>query len=225
MSHFVPLFCNIGIFHSIYKNDNNGTLRVRTVRARIRSVKSIIYTDTAKPQGIYREWYGQSVEPPYEYSFRLTEKELIFSASRQAPALIHPDGACGAFQAELWKYDAAEFFISTPDGSRYLEFNLSPSGAWWAAVFCAPRQIAQGFESWIPTGVQATGSNSSNGWNCQATIPLSIFKAAGITPTDCKLTAAAILNSPDQIFLTTALPCDTQPDFHRPDLWENAIVL
>jgi hypothetical protein len=185
-------------------------------------MKVIISTTTAQVQQIDKEWYGQAVEPPYEFSFTLTAEGLEFCAARKAPALVHPQGVCGAFQAELWRYDAAEFFLSTPDGSRYMEFNLSPNGAWWAAVFCAPRQVAPGYEGWIPAGVQATGCSNSEGWSCRALIPTAVLEQVGISPADCKLAAAAILKSPEQVFLTTALPCDTQPDFHRPDLWEKA---
>lgn len=187
-------------------------------------MKVIISTTTAQVQQIDKEWYGQAVEPPYEFSFTLTADGLEFCAARKSPALVHPQGVCGEFQAELWRYDAAEFFISTPDGSRYMEFNLSPNGAWWAAVFCAPRQVAPGYEGWIPAGVQATGCSNSEGWSCRALIPTAVLEQLGISPADCKLAAAAILKSPEQVFLTTALPCDTQPDFHRPDLWEMASV-
>lgn len=191
---------------------------------KIVSMKSIISTGEAHLQSIGQEWYGKPVEPPYEYSFKLTAEGLVFSAARKAPALVHPEGKCGDFQAELWRYDAAEFFITTPEGGRYMEFNLSPNGAWWAAVFCAPRCIAPGFENWEPAGVQATGCATAEGWSCSALIPAAVLEEVGICPADCKLTAAAILKSPDQVFLTTALPCDTQPDFHRPDLWEQAIL-
>lgn len=178
---------------------------------------------TPKTQRIAQEWYGHTVEPPYVYCFSHSTDGLEFCAARKSPALIHPEGKCGAFQAELWRYDAAEFFITTPDGKKYMEFNLSPNGAWWAAVFSAPRQIAKGFENWQPTGILATGKSDHDSWSCRALIPTAVLKEVGIELTDCKLTAAAILNSPEQIFLTTALPCDTQPDFHRPDLWEKAI--
>ena len=179
--------------------------------------------DAPKTQRIEQEWYGKAIEPPYVYCFTLSADGLEFCAARKAPALIHPDGQCGAFQAELWRYDAAEFFISTPDGGRYMEFNLSPNGAWWAAVFSGPRQITPGFENWQPGGVMATGESNGDSWQCRALIPHAVLQEAGIDPRDCRLTAAAILNSPEQVFLTTALPCDTQPDFHRPDLWEKCI--
>lgn len=188
-------------------------------------MQSIISDAAApQPQRICKEWYGNTVEPPYVYCFTYSPDGLEFIAARKAPALVHPEAQRGAFQAELWRYDAAEFFISTPSGERYMEFNLSPNGAWWAAVFSAPRQIAPGFEHWQPQGIRATGSCSQDGWSCRALIPNSVLQEVGIDYTSCRLTAAAILNSPQQIFLTTALPCDTQPDFHRPDLWEPAVV-
>jgi len=177
---------------------------------------------TPQTQKIGKEWYGNAVEPPYVYCFTHSADGLEFIAARKAMAQVHPEGKCGCFQPELWRHDAAEFFITTPAGDKYMEFNLAPNGAWWAAVFCAPRQIAPGYEDWQPKGILATGSNTEDGWSCRALIPTAVLKEVGISLDDCKLTAAAILNSPEQIFLTTALPCNTQPDFHRPDLWEKA---
>ncbi|MBR3694653.1 MAG: hypothetical protein IKL98_00255 [Akkermansia sp.] len=184
-------------------------------------MQSIISTQGEQWQAQATEWYGQPVEPPYEYSFTATAEGLLFQARRHAAALVHPQGQCGQFQAELWRYDAAEFFISTPAGDRYMEFNLSPNGAWWACLFQAPLVVAQGYEAWQPA-VQATGHASAEGWQCRALISAASLQEAGICLQNCKLAACAILNSPQQIFLTTALPCNTQPDFHRPDLWQTA---
>lgn len=186
-------------------------------------MKSVISTKGECWQQLETEWYGHAVTPPYEYSFEQTSAGLLFKARRKAPALVHPQGQCGQFQPELWRYDAAEFFITAPDGNRYMEFNLSPNGAWWACLFQAPRVTAEGTESWRPQ-VEATGSQCEAGWQCEALISASSLQEAGINIQDCKLAACAILNSPEQVFLTSALPCDSQPDFHRPDLWEKALL-
>ena len=175
-------------------------------------------------QQLSHEWEGHAVTPPAEFRFSLTAEGLVFCARRQAAAQVHPQGKCGCFQEELWKYDAAEFFISTADGERYLEFNLSPNGAWWAHVFSAPRVSAVGFESYIPAGICATGKCGAEGWAAEALVPHGVLQELGIDPATCRLAACAILESPQQIFLTTALPCNTQPDFHRPDLWESAHI-
>ncbi len=226
MSSFVLVSAYIGIFACIFiKQSIISCLRAHALNGKVDDMKSIIFTSgSPQPQQINKEWYGQHIVPPYEYSFNLSAQGLTFRAARKAAALVHPDGKCGAFQPELWRYDAAEFFITTADGKNYMEFNLSPNGAWWAALFCAPRQIAPGFENWEPQGIVAGGTSTAEGWSCEALIPTAVLKEAGIAPECCKLTAAAILQSPEQVFLTTALPCDTQPDFHRPDLWESAIL-
>ena len=92
----------------------------------------IIFREKAQEQQLCKEWYGNSMEPPYRFSMQLTAGGLVFRAARAAAASVHPEAREGEFREELWKYDAAEFFISTPSGDQYMEFNLSPNGAWWA---------------------------------------------------------------------------------------------
>lgn len=182
-----------------------------------------IFTQNAQWQQLTHEWYRQAVEPPYEFSFTKTEGGLLFLARRHTPALIHPMSIPGNFQEELWRYDAAEFFITSPNGERYLEFNLSPNGAWWACVFQDPREVAPAFASWRPK-VKTEAQFTAESWQAQALISAESLQEAGIDLNNCHLAACAILNSPEQVFLTSARPCDTQPDFHRPDLWEKADV-
>lgn len=176
-------------------------------------------TAHATPQLVERDWYGARVDPPLAYSFSVTADALIFKASRQAPALIHPEAQPGCFQPELWRYDTAEFFIAAAAGRRYLEFNLCPNGAWWACAFDAARQAAA---EPPPSGVTAAGQCGAAGWSCEAQIPLSELRRLGIDPGNCRLVASAILNTPEQIFLTTADDTVGEPDFHRPDTWPAA---
>ncbi len=175
-------------------------------------------------QQLDREWFGSPINPPFEFCFRLTAEELIFSARRATPALPHPEAQEGRFQPFLWKYDSAEFYISTADGSRYMEFNLAPNGAWWAAAFNQPRVVDTSVPI-VPPGVIATGHADDKGWECEARVPLADLALLGISPADapCRVAAAAILNSPEQRFLTTAEDTTTpRPDFHRPDSWQQA---
>lgn len=188
----------------------------------LQSMTSIIQDPSrTSPQLIEKDWYGAPVAPPLAYSFALSRDELIFKASRQAPARIHPEAQPGRFQPELWRYDTAEFFIAAAEGGRYLEFNLCPNGAWWACAFDAARQAAA---EPPPSGVSAAGQCSAEGWSCEAHLPLSELKRLGIDPSRCRLVATAILNTPEQIFLTTADSSDGEPDFHRPDTWPTADV-
>lgn len=186
-------------------------------------MKSTIYTENSEWQTISHEWYGKDVAPGLEYTFELTREYLCFRARRAKAAMVHPDGRSGQFQAELWRYDAAEFFITTPDGERYMEFNLSPNGAWWTCVFSAPRVADETCTDWRPE-VKAKGESGADGWESEAYIPLAALAEIGIDPRKARLATCSILESPEQIFLTTAKECDCEPDFHRPDLWEEVIV-
>ena len=139
-----------------------------------------------------------------ELHFELAAHPLIFSASRQAPALIHPAAQSGQFQPELWMYDVVEFFIATADGSRYMEFNLCPNGAWWAESFSAPRVIDETAPSLYRSAVAATGRMRPAAWECRAAFPFQHLRALGIYPPACRLAVCPILHSPSLIFLTTA---------------------
>ena len=173
-------------------------------------------------QALTHEWYGHAVEPAFFYRFELTEQGLKFYAGRQASATVHPDAKEGEFHENLWQYDTAEFFIATPDCSRYLEFNLNPTGAWWCRVFRAPRVADEAFEGFLPA-VTAKGKVTPQGWACEALLPAAALEELGISPRCCRLAATAILQTPDQIFLTTG---DTsgEPDFHRPSGWKTAVL-
>ncbi len=176
-------------------------------------------------QQLDREWFGAPVEPPIAFRFRLTGDALIFSARRRTPALLHPEACEGQFQENLWKYDTAEFFIATAEGDRYIEFNLAPNGSWWSAAFTAPRVVNTDMPA-VPEGVIATGHSHAEGWECEAHLPLTYLRLMGVEPgeTPFRLAAAAILNSPQQIFLTTAEDTGGKPDFHHPWDWSEAHV-
>ncbi len=178
-------------------------------------------SDNAPWQQLGHEWFGSPMVPPFEFRFRLTPEAVVFSARRSSPALLHPEAREGCFQELLWKYDTAEFFLATAEADRYIEFNLSPNGAWWAAAFTGPRVVNPAMSP-VPTGVVARGQSDDEGWFCEAMIPLDWFREMGVIPgeTPLRLAAAAILISPEQLFLTTATDVSGQPDFHRLLAWE-----
>ncbi len=173
-------------------------------------------------QSIGHEWYGLAVQPAFRYRFSLAPEGLLFRAARAAAAQVHPEAIPGRFQPDLWKFDAAEFFLAREDASRYLEFNLSPNGAWWACVFSAPRVPDPAMAGWFPH-VVAEGCQTPFGWESQALLPMQDLACLGIGLGHCRLAACAILESPQQIFLTTAEGCTGEPDFHLPQHWPIAL--
>jgi hypothetical protein len=163
-------------------------------------------------QEITNDWYGYDVTPPAQFAFATDGSSLWFIASRHTTCQPHPEGQPGAFQAELWKYDVAEWFMANPDATNYWEFNLSPNGAWWSQAFKDTRVADTAIPA--PEGVETRHMLDGNQWTTMARIPLTSLK--GVDLENCTLSACFILNTPDQIFLTTSDDLDGEPDFHRP---------
>ena len=179
-----------------------------------------IYRGEGQPQLLEREWFGRSVVPPFGFRFSIEEGEFVFRASRAAAAWAAEAGE-GTFAENLWHRDVAEFFIATASGDRYMEFNLSPRGAWWACLFSGPREVLP--VRLTPDFCRATGECVQQGWRAQVRVPLASLERCGLSLASCRLAAAAILESPKQIFLTTAPVEGPKPDFHRPWDWKTPI--
>lgn len=164
-------------------------------------------------QEFFSDWFGQDVTPPAQFSFATDGTYLWFLAERSSKAYCHPAGSPGSFQPELWKYDVAEWFLASKDNSGYWEFNLAPNGAWWACSFSDIRKPNE--KQPVPENVETQSiKDEQGGWTTMAKIPLS--ELAGIDIRNCRLATAFILNSPEQIFITSALDLSGEPDFHRP---------
>lgn len=171
-------------------------------------------------QVLDKDWSGKNITPPVEFSFAMDNEHLWFLASRDKPALAHPSGLAGMFQPELWMYDVAEWFLHNTATGQYWEFNLSPSGAWWSCGFSSPRQADNSLPLFRDVITQSIMTGER--WTAMACIPLDclypvIKECSEIISAPLKLAATFILESPQQIFLTTANSQDGEPDFHRPN--------
>ncbi len=166
---------------------------------------------------ITHEWFGAALPAPFCYSFAIEGDTLVYRASCKTPALTHPDAREGKFQEELWKYDTAEFFIAREDLSCYMECNVSPNGAWWSEVFTQPRVLFQ--EGYPSPQLEARGELTTDGWSCEAHLPLSYLEELGISLETCRVGVCAILSSPEQVFATSSSDQSGDPDFHRPYSW------
>ncbi len=169
---------------------------------------------------ISKTWSQQKVRHAARALFWVDQSHFHFLAGhRNGPGLCHPESQPSKYQAELWKYDVAEFFLKSPLSSRYLEFNLAPNGAWWSAAFTAARTPAPGEPSAIP-GVHTSSERNPTSWRASARLPLAWLQANLAFSEESTLNATFIINSPTQDFLSAAQladPSDTAPDFHRPD--------
>lgn len=172
-------------------------------------------------QMMTHEWYGRELRKPIMFSFALSEGFLWFVMEHAEKPLIDPKAKPGMFKEELWKYDTAEFFLYDENTDVYYEFNLGSEGAWWMAEFPKVLELSEDFG--IPEGVETMGEYGEWGWRCAARVPLSAFRRVneGFLTKDAvrqgiRLSACAIVESPDYVFVTTNSDCSGVPKFHRP---------
>ena len=175
---------------------------------------------TTETQALQTDWHGSAVQPPFRFRFHVEDDILVFYAARNASAVIHPTARPGTWQEELWRYDVVEFFIATPDAARYLEFNLCPNGAWWAAGFTEPRVPLPGFNARLLTPA-TRGKLTPTDWECEARLRLPSLQQWGWELTDCRMAACAVLCREGRYtYLTTCEQRIGKPDFHHPWDWE-----
>lgn len=159
---------------------------------------------------LVQDWFDSPVEPPLTTSLSAEGNQFIFTAQQALPCLPHPDAEQGVFRPELWKFDVVEVFFCEPKTGAYLEINLAPSGGWWACWFDHVR-VARAVQPDF-SKISARGEVTGAGWEASITIPLSLFEQ----PESLHYNITAIIDSPQQRFLT-AFPLGCQePDFHRP---------
>ena len=188
----------------------------------IRDQRSGIPEPSDRFQPLIHDTAGElhlSHEAQFSLFLSCTESaRLNFRFRAKRPCTAHPDGSCGAFTAELWKYDCGEFFLANPATGRYLEFNLSPQGAWWSASFNAPRD--QDSEERFHDVSCSSSPAAQDHWDVSISVPLEIIEnTLGCPISDATGNVTAILSTPEQIFLSHAPLGGEQPDFHRPSDW------
>ena len=173
--------------------------------------------------GIESDWYGQKLAKPATFGLAVDRDYLWFVAGHQQPASIHPEARPGGFQAELWKYDVAEFFLLDPATGKYLEFNLAPNGAWWSAMFTAPRVREDEKDIPFPNVATYADLAPDGSWMTAAALPLKHLRPMLNFGDSSKMNVTFILGSPEQKFLTAAklMEGGGEPDYHLPDKFKD----
>ncbi|MBN8460941.1 MAG: hypothetical protein J0M04_24185 [Verrucomicrobia bacterium] len=169
--------------------------------------------------GLDHDWFGQRVEPGAAFSLVKDPRRLWFVAAHRRAAALHPRSRPGEFQAELWRYDVAEFFLAHPASGRYFEFNLAPNGAWWNCEFTAPRVRAREEDEPMPEVATFADLAPDGSWLAAMAVPLDLLKARLDFGPQTTANVTFILESPAQRFLTAAKLGDGEPDYHQPGLF------
>jgi hypothetical protein len=166
--------------------------------------------------GMDTDWHGAALHPPLCFTVACDSTSLWFLATRQAPATCHPGAEPGSFTEGLWEHDVAELFLADPASGSYLEFNLAPNGAWWAAKFIAPRIRARNQPDFTPLITSHSENPSDEAWCAAIRVPLGLLEKEIGFGAETTANATAILNSPHQTFHSAHKLPGASPDFHQP---------
>lgn len=177
---------------------------------------------TSFMQELCHDWHGKSLQIPAHFGLVEDPHHLWLIASREQAASPHPTAGPGDFQAGLWRHDVAELFVAAPDGSGYLEFNLSPTGAWWLERFGAPRE-ARPLDA-LPEVMTHGSPDGASSWSAALAVPLDWLRETIAWGPDSRLNVCMILDSPKQRFLTATDLGPGEPDFHRPERFDKVLL-
>ena len=83
------------------------------------------------PVGI--DWDGNQMKVNFRFILEVENNLITFGA--QFPKECDALGKQGQFLEGLWEQSVVELFIHELESARYLEINLSPTGAYWCAEF------------------------------------------------------------------------------------------
>lgn len=167
--------------------------------------------------GILHDWSGRECTPPAAFALSVDGRSLWFLALHAAPPALHPESTPGKFMPGLWNHDVAECFLSDPNGTRYLELNLAPNGAWWSQVFSSPRIPACAENSPI-SGVETYSELAADGsWVAAMSIPLATLCPLISFGQTSRCNVNFILGNSPRRFLTAARLLGKSPDFHQPE--------
>lgn len=160
------------------------------------------------------DWYGQTPRYRAQFSLALDGDQFIYRFRADKAAECDLRLPRGQFVEGLWEQDVAELFVMAPSG-RYQEFNLSPTGAWWCALFSGYREK----ETTLPDlPVTIENSRDETSWSVKLSLPIQALVVLENTSWHEALwNATAILDPGRPVYLCWGQQNGNQPDFHRAD--------
>jgi hypothetical protein len=164
------------------------------------------------------DWFGVSHAAAPRFTLSLHEG-VISLVVKVSKAALTVRGDDGDYVEGLWEGDCAELFLVNPVSGAYIEFNLSPKGAWWCCEFSGTRTRAPGAPVRL-VGVVARGSVGHESWEAALSIPVSALPASlDFNPDVTRGNVTFCLGDDPQRYLTYVDLGGGNPDFHRPGRW------
>lgn len=158
--------------------------------------------------------HGWNLEsaPRVEAFVQETTDEIYWGAKVYAKANYNSEHQKNSFVEGLWKQDALELFVRDLNSNYYQEFNLSPAGAYWSAVFKDYREPAESHERKIDN-IEINSKVDDSSWTASMRISK---RDLGIDSDGLLINMTAILNTIDESCYLSMLPISTNtPDFHK----------
>lgn len=156
-------------------------------------------------------WDDSHKTLPAKYAVVLTPQSIWLAGKCETPPTGHQSENPGEFTEGIWKHDAIELFMAGSAPHAYQEFNLSPSGAWWSALFSYYRQADE--RSFQMPRVQTWAESLKSGW--RAAIQIERKSLSVDITTSTRLNVCMIVGKDSQHFLSANRISTEKPDFHR----------
>ena len=158
-----------------------------------------------------RDWFGETSVGSPQFHFSLTKEHLWFGFRVSEAPVYNDELSSGDFVEGLWEQDVCEFFVGGV-GSHYLEFNVSPQGAWWAASFSDYRKRDREFEE---ARVQVHSRLGENSWETRFAVALADLEPwASLALEDYRLSVTSISHAGGVRYHCFGHETGGEPDFH-----------
>lgn len=157
-----------------------------------------------------RCWKGTPLPHPFSWSVAVDPQTLWFVCSLPGGQLHSRGERQGEYVEGLWNRDVAELFIKSPEG-RYQEFNVAPSGAWWAMTLSEYRKRDAGAKRPHLTHISCTLGEGS--WEVVAAFERRSLDV-DIAPS-ASIHVSGMWYHPEPTFLSSHPPHGVEPDYHH----------
>jgi hypothetical protein len=167
---------------------------------------------------IQQSWSGIPLPNPFTWSFAVDTNVLLFSCHVPfKPESFEQSHACNSFVEGLWERDVIEFFLLDSESGKYVEFNFSPTGAWWCMLFDEyhRRSISPSF---ITASVLQIATSTEE-WSIIVSVNIATLPFCIKFSTQFHVTS--IIHNPKPTYLSSSSPHEFPPDFHRRDCFQD----
>ena len=168
------------------------------------------------------DWKGDLSQSSIEFLFAVDDKSVFFISrlnyGHGCVLSSRPAPESHEFVEGLWNYDLAEFFLCSDTTDHYQEFNLSPNGDWWSALFSSYRKRCEGVDcrmKGVETFSRVTGDKTTGFVYFGISIPRSELKVDIAFSESSRLNVTAIVKTPSQEFLSYNAMPGAEADFHK----------